>query len=372
MAARWFQPIACNSILRLSICVFAAFLLLAQPGVAQQLSTTQPKSPDGLWQDVDQRLLLRSSTVDRLPVAQSYRTVRLDVAAFQSLISTAPPEFKASTGLALTLPMPDGRFEKFEIVESSILAPALAAQFPGIKTFSGKSVDNPAFTARLDWTPAGFHAMVIGPGTSMFIEPYDRGDTATYISYLKSQASAGSAFQCLAKPSAKPFALTADALGPLALSSGPILRSYRLALAATGEYTTFHGGTVAAALGAMTTTMNRVNGIWERDFGIRLIMIADEAKIIYTNGTTDPFTNSDSSKAADENQANLDTVIGNANYDVGHVFSTGAGGIGAAGICIAGGKGIGATGHDSPVGGQVRRRICRPRNGAPVQWQPHL
>ena len=42
--------------------------------------------------------------------------------------------------------------------------------------------------------------------------------------------------------------------------SGNQLRTYRLAMATTGEYTAFHGGTVNGALGAITTTVNRVNG----------------------------------------------------------------------------------------------------------------
>ncbi len=129
------------------------------------------------------------------------------------------------------------------------------------------------------------------------------------------------------------------------------MRTYRLALAATGEYTTFQGGTVNAALAAMTTTMNRVNAVYEHDVAVRMVMIANETSIIYTNPTTDPYTNSNGSTMLGQNQSNLDSVIGNANYDIGHVFSTGGGGVAGLGVvCSVTNKARGVTGNSAPVG----------------------
>ena len=68
------------------------------------------------------------------------------------------------------------------------------------------------------------------------------------------------------------------------------LRTYRLALSGTGEYTQYFGGTVANALAAMNTTMTRVNGIFEKDFAVRMVLIANTNLVIYTNGTTDPYS----------------------------------------------------------------------------------
>ena len=129
------------------------------------------------------------------------------------------------------------------------------------------------------------------------------------------------------------------------------LRTYRLAMAATGEYTQFHGGTVNDALSAIVTTMNRVAGIYEDELSVSFTLISNTDEVIYTDGATDPYTNSSGSTMLNENQANLDNVIGSGNYDIGHVFSTGGGGIARLqSVCTASFKAQGVTGLGSPVG----------------------
>ena len=41
----------------------------------------------------------------------------------------------------------------------------------------------------------------------------------------------------------------------------------------------------------MVTSINRVNEIYERDFGIRLELVANNDAVIYLNSATDPWTN---------------------------------------------------------------------------------
>jgi hypothetical protein len=123
-----------------------------------------------------------------------------------------------------------------------------------------------------------------------------------------------------------------------------------LAVAATGEYTIFHGGTVAAALSAIITAINRVNEIYTRDLAVKLELIGNNTEIIFTDPTTDPYTNDDGLAMLDQNQTTLDNKIGTANYDMGHVFSTLGGGIAGVGsTCQTGFKAKGVTGRPDPV-----------------------
>jgi uncharacterized repeat protein (TIGR01451 family) len=124
-----------------------------------------------------------------------------------------------------------------------------------------------------------------------------------------------------------------------------------LACAATAEYTQFYGGTVAGGLAAIATAVNRVTGVYESELGIRLVLVANNNLLVYTNTATDPYTDNNPSLLLSQNQSNLDFVIGNANYDIGHVFGTAGGGLAGVGVvCISGLKAHGETGVYPPTG----------------------
>src|SRR5690606_22544209 len=92
-----------------------------------------------------------------------------------------------------------------------------------------------------------------------------------------------------------------------AVASGGQLRTYRLAMAATGEYTQFHGGTVGLALAEIVTAVNRVAGIYEREVAVTFQLIANNDLIVYAKGATDPYTNNDGGAMLDENVGNLNS-----------------------------------------------------------------
>jgi hypothetical protein len=329
----------------------AAFLLAAGSVFGQTGASSQ-----AFWQQIKDSDVAAESAA-RLIVPSQYRVLRLDLTAMKTALLTAPVENNAVTytnGIELHFPMPDGTFGRFKVWYSPIMAPDLAAKYPEIRTYAGFNIDNPANIIRLDVTPAGFHAMTYGNDASLFIDPYAKGNTKDYLCYYKRNfvKKDSDKITCLVENN-----ITIDlndkdkAGGQEFVGDCGIRHEYRLAVAATGEYSVFHGGTVALAMAAINTTMNRVNGVFEKDASVRMILIGNNDLIVYLNAGTDPYTNGDPGLMIDENQTNTDAVIGNANYDIGHVFGTNSGGLAGLGVvCSNANKARGVTGSGAPIG----------------------
>jgi hypothetical protein len=323
--------------------------------LSSAVSARAAVSADGLWQDAVVTSLAAASDPQRVLRAGAFRTLRLDTTELGSRLANAPRESGARISDAspvLSLPLPQGGFGRFRIEESRIMDDALAAEFPEIRTYRGRGLDDPTASVRFDWTPAGFHAMVLSAAGTTFIDPRAKGDTEHYVSYHKKDYSRRDApdFRCRLTGRRITSEGVAAAADVGVLSPGNTLQRYRLALAATGEYTQFHGGTVSGAMAAMATTMNRVNGLYERELAVRMVLIANNSTLVFTNAATDPYTNNDGGAMLDQNVATLNSRIGSANYDIGHVFSTGGGGVAGLGVVCGSLKAWGVTGSSQPVG----------------------
>lgn len=131
--------------------------------------------------------------------------------------------------------------------------------------------------------------------------------------------------------------------------AGDQIRTYRIAIATTGEYTEFHGGTVESGLAEVVSVLNRVSGLLERDAALRLVLVDGNDQLIYTDPATDPYTNDDPRVITEENQTNVDRVIGARNYDIGHVFSAHNGGRIDGLACLGGRKAMGVSGLTRPT-----------------------
>ena len=247
----------------------------------------------------------------------------------------------------LSIPNAEGVLERYRVYENSNMDPALAARYPEIKSYIGIGIDNPTATAYFSVSPLGFKSMVLSPDKSaVFIEPISQ-DLLTYSVYKKSDKKASlTPFECSVIDVVTP---QIDGTTARPNADDSTLRTFRLALSCTGEYTTYFGGTKALALAAMNASMTRVNGVFEKDFATRMVLIANNDLVIYTNASTDPYTTSYNSQL----QSTLTSVIGEANYDVGHLFvnASNNGNAGCIGcVCVNGSKGSGFTSHTIPQG----------------------
>lgn len=316
---------------------------------------------NSFFTDVNADALSRTAG-KRVLVPEKYRTVSLNVKSIKTFLSSLPEEkniANRNTTPVIELPMPSGGTARFRVWESSVMEPALAAKFPGIKTFAGQGIDDPAAYIRFDFTTQGFHAMILSDVSGdIYIDPYQQTDIEHYNVYYKRDFKKGSNFICGEDPLQIPPATTNIAARiDAGVCSGTQLRTYRLALACTGEYAVAvcPAGQVTTAntLSAMVTSVNRVTGVYEKDLAVRLVLV-NNTTIIYLNGAGDPYTNDNPSPGypiLSENQTNITNVVGSANYDIGHVFSTASGGVASLGVvCNTSNKARGTTGVSNPVG----------------------
>lgn len=263
----------------------------------------------------------------------------------------------SNSSVIINVPIGDGTTEKFRVVLAPVMQPGLAARYPQIRTYKGVGIDHPSSNIYFDVTQEGFHAMILSPDRStIYVNPVKVDNSSrVYAIYNRKNTDSPIEFKC----ETDYVDLGNGGTGKLTQHSGNaddgILRTYRLALCVTGEFSQyFLDGTEhddaerkAKVFAQITTDLNRANGIYERDFGITMVFVDKEDSIIYLNPATDPFTNNFNGKT----QQICDDSIGNANYDIGHVVhkasdNGNAGCIGC--VCKTGSKGSGFTMYSKP------------------------
>ncbi len=329
------------------IALTSLFWLASEHTLLAQQTLSNP------WSFVSENILFAPES-ERQIIPNKYETASLDIKQLESILQEAPiwfTDLSSESEVVLTLPMPDGTFEKFQIMNAPILHPDLAKKYPDINTYAGTGIDDPSAYIRLDLTPKGFHGLIrSAEHSTVYIDPYAKTDTENYIIYYKNdfQKKGEDVFECSVHEN--PDKIIGNNPPAIAEAGDCQFRTYRMAVAATGEYTQFHGGTVASSLAAITTTMNRVNSVYEVDLYVTMQLIPNNDQIIYTNGSNDPYNNNNACTMIDENITNVNAVIGLANYDVGHVFATGGSGCAFLGVICSSNKAGGATGIGNPVG----------------------
>ncbi len=329
-------------------------LVLMSMSVLGDLTSAQAQSNVSYWQQWSKERELTAPK--RYAYPNSFIGVSLNTYQLRVLLQQAPMEFTvaaAQSPLVIYMPLADGSFARFGIVQSTVMDPALAAKYPDIKTYSGQGIDDPAAILKMSLSPIGFHGMILSPNGSVFIDPWTSGNNVDCIVYNRDDFKPYQSFTCETDDTHNSKATRqygSIASGATFRSHGTTLRNYRLALSCTGEYAAFYGGTKAGAMAGMVASMNRVNGVYESEVAVRMTMVPNNDTLIYLNAATDPFTNTNGSTMLGQNITTCNTIIGSANYDIGHVFSTGGGGVAYLGVPCTANKAGGVTGSGSPVG----------------------
>ena len=312
------------------------------------LCSTVMLAQDNYWSShTDPGRIITDKSVARLSFPKEFRLFDLNKTPLQNeLFKVVSNASKHST--IISLPNADGQIEQFEVVEASNFEPALQAQFPEIRAFSGRGITDPTATLKLSFSPQGIQTMVFRTGKpNEFIEPYSQ-DHTVYAVFRSQRIKDG--WKC-STPDEQLAASLDMQVTNITNRSGGDLKTMRIAQSVTAEYSNYFGATssaqVSLVLAAVNATMTRCNGVYEKDLALHLNLVANTTSVFYYNPSTDPYSPaSQMSQWNAQLQSTLTSVIGEANYDIGHLFgaSGGGGNAGCIGcVCVNNQKGRGIT-----------------------------
>lgn len=316
------------------------------------------QSNTSLWKPINEKDI--SVTGKRDIVPEKYKAFRVDMISLKALLSSAPMDkniITENSPAIINLPMPDGTTQDFKITESPVMEESLQNNFLNIRTYSIRGIDDKYASGKLDLTEFGFHGMIRSPNGDVFIDPYCKWNTQDYISYFTNDFNKPLSDRLpeVGVLGAEEYS-TAKALLPNAMiCAGSNLRTYRLAIGCTGQYAIAATGlavpTLSATLAKVVTTVNRVDGVYETEVAVKLVLVPTTTLVLYTDSTTQPYTgNWNSGTLINESQTIITSKIGSANFDIGHSFSTGGGGLAQLGCVCGSNKASGITGSPNPVG----------------------
>ena len=262
----------------------------------------------------------------------------------------------STTDVTLAVPLPSGKQVEFTLRPSNVMAPGLAAKFPQLMSYQGVQSGHPHHSGGFTISPKGLSGLFYYEGKWVFLSPQYTHSSNQYVSYYRDDAlplaNAAGALRHndqLLHSAAVQSAMQAKALPGRA--TGESIRTYRLAIAASGEYSQAQGGTVEDTLAELVTLVTRVNQILLVDLAIQFQLVDNNDQLVFLDAATDPYTNSDSETDLETNQSTLDTVIGSGNYDIGHLLNTNGGGLAYVGaVCHSQIKAQGYTGDNPPRG----------------------
>ena len=314
-----------------------------------------------LWKEINENEISISGKRDIIP--EKYKTFHLDINNLKNILSSAPLDKNISADnstIIISLPMPNGTLQNFKVVESPVMEEPLQISFPNIRTYNVRGIDDVYASGKLDLTEFGFHGMIRSPNGDIFIDPFCKWNTLDYISYytndfIKPLNERGVCEGVLASLDNNSNAKTANTA---AICAGANLKTYRIAVACTKEYAIAATGsatpTKAQTLAKVVTSINRVDGVYETEVAVKLVLVPTTTLVLFTSATGSGFTTADNSNAGtliSKSQSVITATIGTANFDIGHTFSTGGGGLASLGcVCSANSKASGITGSPSPVG----------------------
>ncbi|BFO67472.1 reprolysin-like metallopeptidase [Chryseobacterium sp. KCF3-3] len=228
--------------------------------------------------------------------------------------------------MSISLPTENGRSTRFILNENSLTDKRLGS----ILTFDGVS-DDKTSSLKLSVFKDHFNAIIKNNAGYFFVEPYKTapGEYRIYSAFSKFEDR----FVCGVEENdvIKELVKVKQSLAFKSVPNFPFgsqIRKFRMAVAATGEFTQAFSGNTDDALAELVNMVNLINKIYESELSVTFSLIAETTNksLIFTNAATDPFTVDPSFASAANSQTGFNTLNTNATlvynkYDIGHTFN---------------------------------------------------
>ncbi len=342
---------------------FILYFIIIQFGFLQSYAQIN------IWDLATETEVLTRTNGERYTNPSEFGMFKTNVQDLRAELAGVPHERQLSARnsyATFDFPLPDGSFRAFKMVEYDIVEAGLARKFPHIKAYTGFD-DKSHSVIHLNLTKDQVFGVIREGSKTYYIDPYFRNNGQYYVSYdIKFDQPQDEQFYCGLDEYDNQELVDLeinDLTGQKGLDNKRgeafVLKEYRLAVAATFGFTDFYGGTVQGALDGITTIVNRINSVFERDNAIRFVLIANNDEVIFTTTADDPFdaiATGDQASFLGINQTLMTSTIGVTNYDVGHVFNVKANSNSGQGIaqrpcaCQANSKARGSSARPSPQG----------------------
>src|SRR5690606_37941794 len=123
------------------------------------ISFTLHGQTERAWLPTD-KTPVHSKNVQRLSFPDEFRLVGSNLTIIRQALANAPQRFTSQAGVIISIPNADGGMERYEVFEASNFEPGLQSQFPEIRSYSGKGIDDPMATLRMSIDPKGIQGMI--------------------------------------------------------------------------------------------------------------------------------------------------------------------------------------------------------------------
>ncbi len=285
-----------------------------------------------------------SKPLNRAKQSNELSIYQLDIVAFNEALSA----LNQQSPVFVSLPRMDGRLSQFQVTKTQVMATELAYKYPNIKTYKIQHINDPSIRGRMELVDEHLTALIKTDDTQELLKPDNTGGSYQHYTVQQKGVVPSGTFSCGAQLNHPSSQLAMSLPENSQYRSAPnTLKKLRVAIATTVEYSQTFCGTTPAVLAEVVKAVNRINEIYESELAITLELVNNNEDIIFLS--SDQYNNDDATQMLGVNDQIINSVIGSTNYDLGHVFSTGGGGLASiGGVCSNNVKASGITGISTP------------------------